>query len=283
MKALTRSWEITKLSFSVIGQDRELLLFPLLGGFFSLLYMAAIVVPTWLFLLKPAEAGGQEEVVYYAGGFIIYFGLAFVATFFNTCVVHTTKRRFEGADATVGESLSFAASRIQLIFAWSLVAATVGLLFRLLDNIAERFGAIGEIVIRIVTSLLGLVWSVVTIFVVPAMVYHGLGPIDAIKQSVTVLKKTWGESLIRHYGLGLMQFLSILLGLVIFGGLLVLGGGAKAAIVIGIVAVIYFIAIIAVFSLANTIFNTALYVYADTGEIPAGYNREIIAGAIGPR
>jgi hypothetical protein len=283
MNAFSRSWELTKLSFSVIGQDRELLLFPILGGFFSLLYMAAIVVPTWLFLIRPAEAGAQHEVVYYVGLFIIYLGLAFVATFFNTCVVYTTKVRFEGGDATFGESLSFAVSRIHLIFAWSLVAATVGLLLRALDHAAEKAGPVGEIIIRIITSLLGLLWSVVTIFVVPSMVYHGLGPIDAIKKSVAVLKKTWGESLIRHYGLGFMQFLFILLGIFVFGALLVVSGGGNIAIAIGVVAVIYFIALFAVFSLANTIFNTALYVYADTGEVPSGFSREIIAGAIGPR
>jgi hypothetical protein len=283
MNAFSRSWEITKLSFSVIGQDREMLLFPILGGFFSLLYTAAIVVPTWLFVIAPAEDPGQLEVFYYAGLFIVYLGLAFVATFFNTCVVYTTKTRFEGGDAGFGESLSFAFSRIHLIFAWSLVAATVGLLLRLLDNLAERLGFIGQIVLNIVTSLLGLLWSVITIFVVPSMVYHGLGPIDAIKRSVAVLKKTWGESLIRHYGLGLMQFLCVLLGVAVFGALLIASGGGKLAIAIAVVAVIYFIGMAAVFSVANTIFNTALYVYADTGEVPSGYNQEIIAGAIGPR
>jgi hypothetical protein len=283
MNAFSRSWEITKLSFSVIGKDRELLLFPILGGFFSLLYMAAIVVPTWLFLIRPAEAEAQPEVLYYIGLFLIYLGLAFIATFFNTCVVYTTKVRFEGGDATFGESLSFAVSRIHLIFAWSLVAATVGLLLRALDHVAERAGPVGEIVIRIITSLLGMVWSVVTIFVVPSMVYHGLGPIDAIKQSVAVLKKTWGESLVRHFGLGLMQFLCILLGIFVFGALLIVSGGGNLAIAIGVTAVIYFIGVVAVFSLANTIFNTALYVYADTGEVPSGYRQEIIAGAIGPR
>ena len=31
-----RSWELTKLSFRVIKEDKELLLFPLLGGLFSI-------------------------------------------------------------------------------------------------------------------------------------------------------------------------------------------------------------------------------------------------------
>ena len=35
MGAFSRSWEITKLSFSVIKQDKELLLFPIFSGIFS--------------------------------------------------------------------------------------------------------------------------------------------------------------------------------------------------------------------------------------------------------
>ena len=70
--------------------------------------------------------------------FLTYLGLAFIATFFNVCVVYTTKKRFEGGNATFGESVEFAFSKIHLIFAWSLVAATVGLLLRILDNIADN-------------------------------------------------------------------------------------------------------------------------------------------------
>ena len=283
MNAFARSWEVAKLSFSVIGQDRELLLFPILGGLFSLLYTAAILVPGF-FILRPMDGSTEvNQALAYAGLFVLYLGLAFLATFFNTCVVYTTKVRFEGGDASFGESLSFAFSMIHLIFAWSLVAATVGILLRALDQLGERFGAIGRMVIGILHSILGLAWSVVTIFVVPSMVYHGLGPIDAVKRSTAVLRRTWGESLIRHFGLGILQFLGVLLGIFGFGALLVASGGGTPAMVVVALAVVYFIALAAVFSVANTIFNTALYVYADSGQVPSGYNREIMQEAIRPR
>ncbi len=283
MNAFSRSLEIAKLSFSVINQDRELLLFPILGGIFSLLYMAAISVPAFLYLTPTDGGAAQNDVLLYGGLFVLYFGLAFCATFFNTCVVFSTKTRFEGGDASFGESLAFAFSRIHLIFSWSLLAASVGLLLRILDNIAERSGMVGKIILGIVTSLLGLAWSVITIFVVPSMVYHGLGPIDAIKRSVSVLKKTWGESLIRHYGLGLLQVAFIILGAVVFGFLFSVVGGGTAAIVLGVVAAVYFIGLFTVFSLMNSIFNTALYVYAESGKLPSGFNRDILQNAITPR
>ena len=78
---------------------------------------------------------------------------------------------------------------------------------RVIDNIAERSGGIGKIILNITTSILGMMWGIITVFVVPAMVYHDLEPFDAIKKSVEALKRTWGESLIRYVGLSSIQFL----------------------------------------------------------------------------
>ena len=210
--AIQRSWEITKLSFSVINKDKEMLIFPILGGIFSFIFLIVMAVPSALPLLL--DSTGMSDLSIYIMIpiiFIIYFGLAFIATFFNCCVVYTTKTRFEGGDATFMESLQFSLSRIHIIFAWSFVSALVGTLLRIIDMFAEKLGFIGEMIVKFITSIIGLLWSILTIFVVPSMVYNGFGPIDAIKDSTYVIKKTWGESIIRHYGLGLMQFLVILL------------------------------------------------------------------------
>jgi len=37
------------------------------------------------------------------------------------------------------------------------------------------------------------------------------------------------------------------------------------------------------YNVANTIFNTALFVYSDTGKIPEGYDRETIQNAFKPK
>lgn len=224
---------------------------------------------------------GNYGIIDYILIFITYLGLAFISTFFNVCVIYTTKIRFEGGNATFWQSISFARSKIRLIFLWSVIAATVGLILRVIDNIAERSGGIGKIIMNITTSILGMMWSIITIFVVPAMVYHDLEPFDAIKKSVETLKRTWEESLIRYVGLGLIQFLFILLGIVItviFFFVLV-GLGSIGILITIAIAVLYFLSVILAFNVANTIFNTALFVYSDTEKIPEGYNRETIQNA----
>ena len=60
----------------------------------------------------------------------------------------------------------------------------------------------------------------------------------------------------------------------------VLAGLGPVGIIITIViAVLYFLGVILVFNVANTIFNTALYVFAATGKIPEGFSQEIMQNA----
>ncbi len=273
------------MSFRVIKADREMLLFPLLAGIFSLLFAGALLVPTILVeLVRQSGSSVALGVIDYLLLGVTYLGLAFIATFFNVCVVFTTKTRFEGGDATFMDSVKFAFSKIHLIFTWSLVSATVGVLLSMLDQAAERAGVVGRIVLGILSAILGAAWSVVTLFVIPAMVYDDLGPLDAIKRSAETLKETWGESLIRHFGLGLIQFVFLFLGIVMSVALFALLGslGGTGVVIAIALSVLYFLAVVLVFTVANNVFNTALYAYAN-GRAPAAFDRHTLEGAFGPR
>ncbi|MBA4057841.1 MAG: hypothetical protein C0490_24205, partial [Marivirga sp.] len=132
MNAFSRSWMITRLTFGVINKDRELLWFALLSFIFSTLFAIAMIFPSIIPTLMENDFSRDSlQLFEYVIIFLTYFGLAFIATFFNVCVVYTAKIRFEGGDATFGQSIGFAFSKIYLIFQWSLLSATVGLLLRI--------------------------------------------------------------------------------------------------------------------------------------------------------
>jgi hypothetical protein len=283
MNAFSRSWTITKLTFGVINKDRELLWFALLSFVCSTLFAVGMIFPTIIpALLEKGMSEETFEVYQYILLFVTYFGLAFIATFFNTSVVYTAKIRFEGGNATFDESLKFAFSKIGLIAQWSLISASVGLLLRLLHNLASNLGKIGEIVANILISLLGMAWSIMTIFVVPVLVYEGLGPIAAIRKSTEVIKKTWGESLIRSIGLGLVQLLVIVL--IILLSVALTYALASAFDIIGLlvgvgIGLLLILLTGLVFTVATTIFNTALYVYANNNIVADGFSNEVMTGA----
>ena len=287
MNAIARSWNITKLTFSVIGQDKEMLLFPFFASIASILYIAAILVPSGVLQVlsesDAAGAGAPWGVAEYAILFIVYLGLSFIATFFNVCVVYTTKTRFEGRDATFMESIRFGLSKVGMIFQWSLLAATVGLFLAMLEKFAQRLGGVGEFVVRIIRSVLGLVWSVLTLFVVPVLVYENVSPLEAVRRSKDILKKTWGESLVRAFGLGLIQFVCILAVIGITVGLGILVPQGPGALVVMALGAVCLLGAFLIFNVANTIFNTALYVYATTGKEPAAFDAEVLVSAFKAR
>ena len=287
MNVFSRSWQITKLSFSVINKDRELLGFAFLSFVFSTVFFIAMIVPSVLpDVISGGKSLGTLEIYQYLIIFLTYFGLAFIATFFNVCVVYTAKVRFEGGNATFGESLRFALSRAGLIARWSVLSASVGLLLNMLDRIAASFGRAGEIIARIVVALMGAAWSIATIFVVPILVYDGLGPIDAVKKSMRAVKETWGESIVKSLGLGLMTFFAFLLVGAASVGLTVLLTSQfdMAGLITGIgIGACLLLMTGLVFKVAGVIFSTALYVYANERIVAADFDENIIKGAFKPK
>ena len=282
---LSRSWEVTKVSFQVIKKDKEMLWFPLLAGIFSIAFMAIMLFPTIITNMINSTAGTSFNLLDYIVLFITYAGTSFIATYFNVCVVFTAKTRFEGENATFSDSLKFAWSRKGLILSWSILAATVGLILRAIESIADRIGGIGEVVINIITSLVGMAWSVITVFVIPGMVYKGLKPFEAIKYSSEMLKKTWGEQLIKYMGLSLIQFMFILLGILVFAfGLGPVGSlGITATILFSVIIGVYIVGVILVFNVANSVYNTALFEYAEYGKVPASFKQDLLGNAFRKR
>jgi len=277
MNAFQRSWEITKLSFDVMKKDKELFLFPIIGGIFSVLFLIAMIFPLFVNVLLPRRLGGAYL---WMALFAIYFGLAFISIFFNVAAVYTIKTRFNGKNATFWDSIKFAFSKIHLIIGWSIISAIVGLILRIFEEMAERMGGIGEIIIKTIVGLVGFAWSLITTFVIPIMVYKDIGPIDAIKESTHTFKKTWGETLIKYYGLGLIQFIMILVGVIVTVVLIILTLGLPVVpFVFLILGLLYLVAVVTFFSIANSVFNTALYVYATTGKAPKGYRDDILKHA----
>ena len=176
-------------------------------------------------------------------------------------------KRLRGEAAGVSEGLALAGSRFGAILGYALIAATVGLLLRMVQ---ERLGLIG----RFVVGLIGLAWTVATFLVVPVLAGEGVGPVDAVKRSVELLRRTWGENLIGNAGLsvvfGVIGFLFVLVAIVLVGGAFSTHSIAAVVTAVGIV-VLGFITLALVQSSLQGIYAAALYRYAEEGEAGAGF------------
>ena len=276
-----RSWDLTKKTFHVMSHDKEIMLFPILSAVFSVILFLLLIFPVILTYFASSYQGAAVPGLY-LGVFAFYFIAAFTATFFNAGVVHIAKTRFEGGDATFMDGIRAGFKNFKHILGWSVLTATVGLILNILTSQAEEKGGILGMIGKIVVSLIGLVWAIVSIFVVPAMVIKGIGPIDALKSSVKAVRKTWGESLIKYYGLGMIKGIIVFISAIIFvvpAIFMFMGGDNVSGFVfIGIFVLILTIVTV-IFSSANTVFDTALFLYADTGKVPSFYDKEVIEKA----
>ena len=264
MGKISRGWALTKLSFNVIGKDKEILLFPVISGI-ALIMMAASFFGVYFF------AFGLENLnIYLLAAFFIafYFISAFVVVYFNVALVSCAMLRLEGGDPTFSYGIKMASGRIKFIAEWALLSATVGLV---LQMISSRSGIVGKIVV----GLIGLAWSVATYFVVPVIAFEQVGPIKAIKRSASVLKNSWGEAMIANLGVGLIFFGLALLGLIpLIAGFVI--GGTFAIITAIIITVVYWLCLAVLASAVNLVLLTALYRYATTGKLSEYYSEQVL-------
>lgn len=278
---IARSFELARASWNVLYTDKKLVLFPIFSGLAVVLVCASFLGPlVGLQLagkidLDPANNGGQPPVWIYAVVFAFYFCNYFVIVFCNAALVSCAILRFNGQEPTLGDGFSAAASRLPQILAWALVSATVGLLLKVIENVHEKAG-------QIISAVLGTAWSVLTFFVVPILVVEQLGPVAAIRRSVAVLRKTWGEALVGNLGLGFFKFLLILPGfLILMGGIALATSAQPLALGLGVagLGVVWLLGASAVGSALDTIFLSALYQYAAYDQVPTGFDRSTMENA----
>jgi hypothetical protein len=166
-------------------------------------------------------------------------------------------------------------ARLPAILGYAVIAATVGMILRMLQ---ERAGFIG----RWIVGLLGVAWTVATFLTVPVLVSQNVGPIDAVKRSAELLKRTWGENLAGNIGMGLV--FGILIAIVAFGGIaLVIAAASADAKVLGFAIMALAVVGVALLALVQTalqgIYAAALYRYATTGDASGGFDHALIADA----
>jgi len=264
----SNGWTIAVTSFKVLKANKQLIIFPILSAASLILIFGSFFVAMF------ASAGWDmdnlrytdNKAIGYAVLFAFYVVNYFIVVFFNMALIHCAKLYFEGEEVTVKDGINFSISRIGVIFSWALVAATVGLVLR---AIQEKAGSIG----KLITGLIGVVWSIATFFVVPVIAYEKLGPIDAVNRSIQLMRQKWGESLGAGFSFGLIQFLAIIL-LAVPAFII----GAVVHVVAGVVVFILGVFLLsAIFSAVRTIFISAVYNNV-TGDLDGHFNQQMIDG-----
>lgn len=257
-------------SWEVLKKDSELLLFPLLSTISTALVVSSFALPLGdegmqHFLTRL----GENDPFVYVWAFLFYFVNYIVIIFFNSAMVACALARMTGRDPTVRFGLRTAWRRLGPIVLWALATSTVGFLLRVIE---ERVGTVG----RIVVAVLGMAWSVTSYLVVPVLVHKGKGPIDAYKDSVSMLKKSWGEQIVGNVSFALLFVVLGLPPVAVVVATAMTGSGFAIGTAI-VLSVVYLILLGLAQAALQAIYQAAVYFYASTGTAPEGFDERALA------
>jgi hypothetical protein len=268
MSRIRRGWALTKKSWGVLRENRELVRFPLYGAG-ATIACAIVVVGPGLYLIDDGKAafGGPLAVI----GFYL---LATIGFYFSVGLAAAADMIFRGEDATVADGLAVARSRFSQIAGWAAVATVVGLVLSALEN----QGAIGQIASR----LLAVGWSLITFLAAPVVAFEGTGPFATMKRSASLFKSRWGQQVTGNLAIGGAVFLfGILPSILLFvAGVLVWASASFLGALLVVVGVIGFAISALVNSALSGIFGVALYRFALDGEATGGFTAEELDSAV---
>jgi len=268
---LQNSINLAKSSWNVLRDDKQLTVLPLLSGLSALVVAVVFFGPVALIAHNGAQ--GSSKPLEWLLGVVGYLAITYVVVFFNAALVYAADKRLRGEPVTIGEAVHAASARAHVLLPWAVLSATVSLVLRAIE---ERSGIVG----RIVGSLIGLAWALVTFLVLPVLVIEQVGPIQAVKRSAELFKRTWGENMIANAGIGIVGLVATLVG-VAPCMLLVAVGGPVAALGI-VVGVAWVITVQLICATLTGIFQIALYRFATDGTV-AGFDNDQLREAFRPR
>jgi Family of unknown function (DUF6159) len=267
MGRIGRSFQLMGQSYRILMQDKELMVLPLISGAFIIVALVGLAFGFGLDTSRIERHGVDTYVPLFAMYVVTYA----IGIFFQAAVVAGATERMQGGDPTVGSALAAAGRRIGPIVMWAIVAATVGVILRVIQ---DRLAFVG----KIVASLLGAAWSLATFFVVPVLVLEERSIPDSFKRSVGVFRNTWGETVVGGTTLGAAAVCAWLT-LIAITGLTAMAVGVFALAVFAAGAVFLMI----FFSALQGVYVASLYRFATAGATAPGLDSTLLGQAFVPK
>ena len=250
---------MARRSGRVLRAHPKLLLFPLVGGLSGVAFIATLFGSLYFTDSHFRDPG----LAVYGALFVAYLTETFIASFFTAGLVAATRTVFHGQDPSIKDALATAWNRKLPLLAWSLIAAIVGVIIRMIESE-------DNIVAQILAGLFAVAWSVMTYFVVPVIVFRDPSVTAMLKESASTFKETWGESI---GAMGAIDLVSGLLALV--GGVLgvltfvaTAGMGTVQVVATVLIGGSTFVFGVLLGKTLSGVAKTALYVYATESTAP---------------
>ena len=296
MGSFKRSLELTKSSWQVLRLEKNFLSIPLVGILLEvlLLALAALILAgiafgilalnghNTKFLIDPHNQE-QAKVAWQIIGYLLFFVLLLITFFVYSLVygsiVHGASERFKGNDPTLKSCFAAAYKKKRPLFLFSLFSATIG-------TILQYFEDKNNWAVDIAVGIIGAAWSLGSLFAVPSIMASEkpIGPIDATKDSVKLVKKVWGETILVNGGVGIAGALVwsayslFLTGIALVFGYFGLNNKYFLILLFLFIAGTLFIVLL--FSVLGNIARAAIFYWATSGNEPSYFNKKTLQTSI---
>jgi len=269
MKRIKRGWALTKKSWGLLNEHRELIRFPLYGAVATIPLAFVFLGPGLYFLDKDVYGGAIPLLV------IGVYVLAVVGFYFSVGLAAAADMIFRGEQATVGDGLAVARQRFGAICGWAAVSTAISVLMAALEN---QGGIAGTIAARVV----GMAWSLVTFISVPVIAIEGTGPFATLKRSASLFKSRWGQQITGNIAIGGAVFLFGVLpsAIVVALGVVVWASASFVGALLVVIGAIGLAISLLISKALSGIFGVALYRYALDGEAVGGFTPEELESAV---
>lgn len=299
MNKFERSWLLFRSSLQVIIRNKELLIFPIFISICSVVIILFFLAPAALWstgysplspdhwkalfnvFFEKTNAAGAHQYTYspvaIGYGVFLYFVSMFTATFFNVAFYNEILAALSGQPVSLGRGLKFACSRWKAILMWALFAGLIGLIIKVIE---QRLDIVGKIIAR----LIGVAWSIASVFVIPVIVRdeETANPIAILKKSATTLTQAWGEGLIGYIGIGAINSIVVFGSMVVVAATCALSAQLQNPWLLGCSIAGWLAFIVAwtyLMNVAGLVYKGALYLYAAEGTIAEPYDQATLDSA----
>ena len=275
MGRFQRSWELGKTSWRVLRNDKDLAAFPVIGAVVSIVVLAVFA---GLIFATGLNSGGHNSDSMKPIGWVfvalLYFAMAFVAVYFQAALTYGANERLAGRDTGIRASMDAANAKLHRLLPWALVAATVSIIIR---SLQDR-GLPGQII----GAIVGTAWALVTFLTIPIIMLEDLGPGKALKRSGQLFKQTWGENVAAQFGFGVFGVIAAIPAIIVVVAV-ASANVLPLTIAVGAVAVAWLAVVSIVISAMTGIYKVALYHYAVDGQAPTAFADSDLADAFKTR
>ena len=278
-----RSRDILRTAFETLRRHPRLLWFPLLSALVTAVMFGvgaaiaqlagvvaadpAVELGFWSFL---ADAAPAAEVTvrrgWIAGGLLSAFSVQLVSLVFAVALSHACMEAMAGREWTCRGAVRHALRRFGPIATFAVVSAGIGYL------LGRRKGKKKGVLAEAANSLVALAWWATTYLVVPVLAREDKSGLASIGRSASLFKETWKNAFVGRLVLGWVWGIFFVTAGVPLVLCIVFEAGPTAFVLAAGVPVLLALALATCLRTLDTIYRTALYIFATEGVVPQPFD-----------